>query len=156
MRQIEALPFPDYQQPQVIDVLEKAAINELLTCTLYKHVENSAARANSARLRHMAGRARQEDWHHYQVLLECIDHLQKDHPPTAERQIPQLIMPDVASTEDLLWQIEEAEKASIAYQNQICAMTLGYDYKVFDQAYALLNENMQHNRLVNACIRGEG
>jgi len=154
MPSIDALPFPDYQQSQVLAVLRQAALNELLTCTLYQQVEQSIPRYTHPDLIRLAANARKEDWDHYEVLLGCIEYITPSPFLSDTHQPSGLVMPPTAkSAADLLGQIEKAEQNSIAFQQQICAMTLGYDYRIFDHAYALLNENMQHNEKVNDWLK---
>ncbi len=61
--------------------------------------------------------------------------------------------PKADSSTLLLGQIKQAEQASIDYQQEICALTLEYDYKIFDHSYALLNENIEHNERVQECLQ---
>ncbi|MCV6587996.1 MAG: hypothetical protein OIF57_03045 [Marinobacterium sp.] len=155
MARIDALPFPDYQQAQVLEVLKKAARNELITCNLYQRIERNAPFYQHPELQYLASAACQEDWNHYEILLTCIEHIQQDGRRPHNESVTGFIMPPVAdSPETLLGQIKQAEQHSIAFQQQLCAMTMGYDYKLFDHAYMLLNENMQHNEQVNDWLRG--
>lgn len=145
MADIQAYPQPDYRQDLIIEALHKAAQNELLTCSLYRQVGSAELDDSRTGFRDLAASAYQEDWNHYETLLECIGLLQ--NPADGLAYQPEF--PQVAETSGcLLGQIEQAEMASIQYQQSICAMTIGYNYKVFDLAYALLNENIQHNLLV--------
>lgn len=148
MIQIDALPQPEYQPERVVDALKQAAISELVTCALYQQVEANVA--DSTMLTQWARSAYHEDWQHYQALLELIDWLENSGIEAATDAMPALSLPaELASADLLLNQIEEAEKNTVIYQQLICAMTMGYDYKVFDRVYALLNENIQHNLQVH-------
>ncbi len=155
LNRIEAYPQPDYRQDLVIEALQKAAQNELLTCSLYRQVKS--AELDEARLgfRDLAYSAYEEDLSHFLTLQECIRVLQ-EHPDGHDAPSYQLALlpPDTDTSCCLLGQIEKAEKTSIYYQQAICAMTIGYNYKVFDLAYALLNENIQHNLLVQEYLSG--
>lgn len=155
MIQIDALPQPEYQPERVLDALKQAASNELLTCSLYQQVE--AQGAGSATLTQWARSACDEDWQHYQALLELIDVLENSGIHALSETAPALSLPqEPESSAHLLNRIEEAEKNTVFCQQLICALTMGYDYKVFDRVYALLNENIQHNLQVHQYrINGE-
>lgn len=155
LNRIEAYPQPDYRQDLVIEALKKAAQNELLTCSLYRQVKSAELDETRVGFRDLAYSAYEEDLSHYQMLQECIQLLQerpaRDTSPTHQLT---LLPPEADASCCLLGQIEKAEKTSIYYQQAICAMTIGYNYKVFDLAYALLNENIQHNLLVQEYLTG--
>ncbi len=149
LNSIEAYPQSIYRQDLVIEALQKAAQNELLTCSLYRQVNSAELDETRVGFRDLAYSAYEEDWNHYQTLQECISLLQKQATAQGSRASqPALLPPPVNASCCLLGQIEQAEKTSIYYQQAICAMTIGYNYKVFDLAYTLLNENIQHNLLV--------
>ncbi|WP_261843119.1 hypothetical protein [Aliamphritea ceti] len=155
LNSIEAYPQPAYRQDLVIEALHKAAQNELLTCSLYRQVKSAELDETRVGFRDLAYSAYEEDWNHYQTLQECISLLQAE--VSAQNSLassPALLPPPAASSCCLLGQIEQAEKTSIHYQQAICAMTIGYNYKVFDLAYSLLNENIQHNLLVQEYLTG--
>lgn len=99
----------------------------------------------------MAQSASLEDWGHYKILLECIDHLTTT-TSNIDLSPNRIQAPEDLSQANLLKKIEKAELTAINYQHSLCAMTFGHDFKIFDHAYALLNENMQHNRQVNECL----
>ena len=156
MKNITELPQPVYLQRKVVDILKKAALNELLTSTLYRLLETSPSRYISNKLKHMARTARRANWRHYQALLGCIGHLLKgDTQPTLKLVTPPALPHIGYSPIELLDQIEQAEQASIDYEQEICALTMGYDYKVFDQTYVVLNENIEHCEQVKAYLHPE-
>lgn len=144
MPAIDAFPQPAYQKELVLSVLKKAAANELLTYNLYQQIKTSFQDADIQNLVHSAS---QEDWRHYETLLSCIDHLQREcrDAPFTRMTALQQSSSDCAG---ILAQLEQAEAAAINFQHTLCAMTIGHDYKIFDHAYALLNENIQHNLLL--------
>lgn len=144
MPAIDAFPQPAYQKDLVLSLLKKAAANELLTYNLYKQVKDSF---QDSYLKDLVHSASLEDWSHYKTLLDCIRHLQQEcHDISFTRTTA--VQPDTTDCSELLAQIEKAEEAAINFQHSLCAMTFGHDYRIFDHAYALLNENMQHNQLV--------
>ena len=144
MLAIDAFPQPAYQKDLVLSVLKKAAANELLTYNLYQQIKDSFQDSNLKGLVHSASL---EDWSHYKTLMGCIQHLQTECQDISFTRT-ETVRADTADCSTLLAQIEKAEEAAINFQHTLCAMTIGHDYKIFDHAYALLNENMQHNLLV--------
>lgn len=148
MSSIEAYPHPSYKQAKVIESLKKAATNELLTCALYQQVEQRSQKTRHARLRNLAHSGFKEDLDHFRKLRHCIDQLENESNSQSVPPSLNLLTPETDSPNELLNLLEQAELTSISLHQEICAMTIGYDYKVFDLAYALLNENMQHNLLV--------
>lgn len=144
MHAIEAFPQPAYQKELVLSVLKKAAANELLTYNLYQQIKASFDDADIQALVHSVSL---EDWSHYETLLSCIDHLQRECGNAPFSRITPVRQPP-SNSSDILSRLEKAEAAAINFQHALCAMTIGHDYKIFDHAYALLNENIQHNLLV--------
>lgn len=153
MHKIDAYPYPSYLQEQVVDNLKKAALNELVTCALYRMLESAHPKNLSRKLRSLAYTAHQEDWSHYQTLLNCLGHIQPEHPVSTQFSSKVILPPRADCSTQLLSQIKEAEQASIDFQQEICALTLEYDYRIFDHSYALLNENIEHNERVRECLR---
>jgi len=145
---VQAFPQPDFRKDLVLSVLKQAAMNELLTCNLYLEIKKTSQDTDLVNLMHSAS---QEDWRHFKILMQCIDHLDEARPLSGSERIKTPVLSEQCS-EPLLQRIEKAELAAINFQHTLCAMTIGHDYKIFDHAYALLNENMQHNRLVNECL----
>lgn len=150
---INAYPYPDYLQEQVIDNLKKAALNELVTCALYRLLESANPKKLNKKLRNLAHTAHQEDWSHYQILLDCLGRIQPETGSVSMLNSKVILPPRADSSTQLLGQIKAAEQASIGFQQEICALTMEYDYRIFDYSYALLNENIEHNERVRECLR---
>ena len=145
MMYFDALPQPQYQPLQVIQSLKAAAQSELLTCSLYR-LAHKSLKSHKHPLCTFALDAYREDLSHYETLMSLVSHLEQSE--SCQTQTQTLAAKPLIRTPNpkrLLARIEAAEKASVLCQQNICAMTLGYNYKVFDSVYSILHENIQHN-----------
>ncbi len=142
----------EYDGPSghLFSLLLVAAKNELLTSAIYSQLRESAETDRIPGLLGLSQVASSEDRDHYHSILECIERLKagqgscgSDATPLAPRQ------PASRTLEGLLRMLREMEASSVKAYTEICQITLGCDYRIFDLSYRNLNNNMEHQSKVD-------
>ncbi|WP_461538585.1 ferritin-like domain-containing protein [Spongorhabdus nitratireducens] len=132
---------------RLISLLSAVADNELRTHRLYSQFLNSSADISATSgLTGLFKTALNEDRDHYHAIVECIKKL--NGHSALEKQAMSKPASGHVNINKLLKTVRMTEAFSVKAYAEICAMTLEYDYSIFDLSYRNMNENMLHLDLV--------
>lgn len=136
-------------------LLRKVASNEIRTHYFYSILlrKHGALIESNPTFTHLLEEASKEDVSHYHAINECIFQKHgtldfanpKDTIFGYSRQIKNSLV-------KLLKNLCLIEASSVQAYAELCALTLEYDYRIFDLSYRNMHENILHLELVNDAL----
>lgn len=141
MVSFKTLPIQGNRPERLLTLLHSVASNELLTHKLYAEFLNNAA-GISPDISDLCQSALDEDQDHLHAINQCIERLNGRLPNT--QALAAMPARQKLTTNYLLAQLQKNEAFSVKAYNEICAISMEYDYQVFDLSYRNMNENMAH------------
>lgn len=142
----------EYDGPSayLLSLLLAAARNELITSAIYSQLVKSADIERIPGLLGLSQMACSEDRDHYHGIVECIDRFKagQDSHSTHATVLGSWQLGS-QKLENLLRVLRQMEASSVKAYREICQITLGCDYRIFDLSYRNLNNNMEHQSKVD-------
>lgn len=148
---------PDKRSQKIINLLQTVADNERQTHRLYADFLQSS-HGISDDITDLCHTALHEDKSHFDEILACLKRLEA---VSHSQQIKKFFFtPEYPlTTENLLQHLRDIEAFSVKAYNEICNISMEYDYQVFDLSYRNMNENLAHldfvSNLLNNLHSGE-
>ena len=127
---------------KLISLLKTVADNERQTHKLYTDFLQSS-HSISDDITDLCHTALHEDKSHFDEILACLKRLEAtSHSQQAQKLF---FTPEYPlTTENLLQHLRDIEAFSVKAYNEICNISMEYDYQVFDLSYRNMNENLAH------------
>lgn len=136
---------PSERSAQLLALLSTAADNELLTHQLYAQFLQSPCPQAFLPSTALLELASAEDKDHFEAIDECITRLRRsdNHHHWEQVGTPKRTH-SRQSQFKLLETIGNIEARSVQLYAQICALSMEFDYQVFDLSYRNMHDNMLH------------
>lgn len=144
---------PAERSAQLLMLLCAAANSESLTQALYGQFLESPicdSQCNTQLLR----LASSEDKLHFEAIDECIHRLDKSGKQLANaKPMSNSNWQSPLAEQHLLTTLGSIEARSVQLYTQICALSMEFDYKIFDISYRNMHNNMLHMNTLQAMHR---
>ncbi len=146
---------------QLVELLVKNASAELTTYYYYTILRANLIGLEGEGIKEIAETARIEDRNHFEALMPRIYELGGKLPPSMvdfhniSACPPAMLPKDPTDTRAMLTVLVEAERCAVRGYSYICSMTAGKDFRTYELAQAILNEEIEHESWFSEFL-GEG
>jgi ferritin-like protein len=146
---------------QLVELLVKNASAELTTFYYYTILRANLIGLEGEGVKEIAEVARIEDRNHFEALMPRIYELGGKLPGSMvdfhnmSACPPAMLPKDPTDTRAILSVLVEAERCAVRGYSHICSMTAGKDFRTYELAQAILNEEIEHESWFSEFL-GEG
>jgi ferritin-like protein len=146
---------------QLVELLVKNASAELTTYYYYTILRANLIGLEGEGIKVIAETARIEDRNHFEALMPRIYELGGKLPASmvdfhnVSACPPAMLPKDPTDTRAMLTVLVEAERCAVRGYTHICSMTAGKDFRTYELAQAILNEEIEHESWFSEFL-GEG